>query len=110
MLPIMKPMVCIGPPLPSRKPPPHGIRHCQRYVPALFRRHEAELLHECGPEVQGEVPHAELLNSAVLGEATGTNTCRPGIANVCPTLHVFQESIVANVLAGPRGWPTVLNC
>ena len=46
----------------------------------------------------------------MLGEATGTNTCRPGIANVWPTLHDFQESIVANVLAGPSGWPTVLNC
>ncbi len=30
MLPVMYPMVCMGPPNPSRKPPPHGTRHCQK--------------------------------------------------------------------------------
>ena len=30
MLPVMKPNVCMGPPNPSMKPPPHGTRHCQK--------------------------------------------------------------------------------
>ena len=30
MLPVMKPIVCMGPPNPVTKPPPHGTRHCQK--------------------------------------------------------------------------------
>jgi hypothetical protein len=30
MLPVMKPIVCMGPPFPSRKERPQGTKHCQR--------------------------------------------------------------------------------
>ena len=30
MLPVMYPIVCMGPPNPSTKPPPQGTRHCQK--------------------------------------------------------------------------------
>ena len=67
MLPIMKPSVCIGPPLPSRNPPPQGTKHCQRNVPVVFGVMKLNLITACGPEVQGDVPQALLLNKAVLG-------------------------------------------
>src|SRR5690348_7072243 len=48
---------------------------------------------ECGPDVQGETPHRLLAESRGPGEATGTNRCRAGIANVCPTVQPAQPSI-----------------
>src|SRR5215471_5964559 len=64
-----------------------------------------------GPEagVQGEVPH-RLFCWLVGGEATGTNTPRSGIANVCPTLQSSHELITETVRSGPIGWPAFLNC
>ena len=110
MLPIMKPSVCIGPPLPYRKPPPHGTKHCQRNVPVVFGVMKLNFTMECGPEVHGDAPHALLLKSAVTGEAIGTNTCRLGIANVCPTVQLLQELTTEYTRGGPSGCPTVLNC
>src|SRR5216683_198238 len=103
MLPIMKPRVCIGPPLPSRKPPPHGTKHCQRNVPVVFGVKKLNFITECGPAVQGESLHAALLKSSVLGDAIGTNTCRLGIANVWPTLQCDQELTTDSILGGPSG-------
>ena len=39
----------------------------------------------------GESLHRLFADSWAFGEATGTNTPRPGIANVCPTLQSDHE-------------------
>ncbi len=49
MLPVMKPMVCIGPPNPSMNPPPHGTRHCQKYWPVVFGDMKLKVTVSCGP-------------------------------------------------------------
>ena len=84
MVPVMNPMVCIGPPNPSRKPPPHGSRHCQMYVPGWRGVRKLNVSVTCGPEVHGEVAHRSAVSG---GEAIGTLTFSAGIENVCATLH-----------------------
>src|SRR6266700_4073988 len=44
----------------------------------------------CGPDVHGETLHSELAESSAFGEATGTNTCRDGMAKVWPTVQPAQ--------------------
>ena len=80
----MKPRVCIGPLLPSMKPPPQGTKHCHRKVPLWDGLMKLNFTSEYGPEegVQGDEPQRV---AEALGEATGTNRPRLGIANVCPT-------------------------
>ena len=81
MLPVMNPMVCMGPPNPSMKPPPHGTRHCQKYVPVALGVKKLNVIVSCGPEVHGEVPHRVAVSD---GDAIGTFRLMPGIENVCP--------------------------
>src|ERR1700685_1284382 len=69
MLPVMYPIVCMGPPNPSRKPPPHGTRHCQKYVPAVRGVMKLKVIVMCGPAVHGELAHRFAVR---LGEAIGT--------------------------------------
>src|SRR5580658_3052658 len=88
MLPVMKPIVCMGPPNPSTKPPPHGTRHCQKYSPGIFGVLKLNVIVWCGPEVHGEVPHRFAVSP---GEPIGTFSPMPGIENVCPTLQPDQE-------------------
>src|SRR5690348_391087 len=86
-------MVCIGPPLPSMKPPPHGTRHCQRKMPLCRGALKLNDSTAWGPEVHGDTPHRLLAESRAFGEATGTNTCSAGIANVWPTVQPAQPLI-----------------
>src|SRR5215472_9011421 len=88
MLPVMKPKVCIGPPKPSMKPPPHGTRHCQKYVPGLLGVMKLKVMVRCGPAVHGDVPHKFAVSDGV---AIGTLRLMLGIENVCPTLQPDQE-------------------
>ena len=57
MLPVMNPIVCMGPPKPSMKPPPQGILHCQKYSPVARGVLKLNVTVVCGPEVHGDVPH-----------------------------------------------------
>src|SRR5215469_135140 len=90
MFPVMKPMVCIGPPNPSMNPPPHGTRHCQKYTPLVRGDMKLKVTVSCGPEVHGEVPHRLAVSDGV---AIGTFRLMPGMENVCPTLQPDQELI-----------------
>src|SRR5580698_2774920 len=95
MLPVMNPKVCMGPPKPSMKPPPHGIRHCQKYVPARRGVMKLKVMVSCGPEVHGDVPHRVAVSD---GEPMGTLRPTAGIENVCPTLQPVQELSTVNGL------------
>src|SRR5215471_15824092 len=53
-----------------------------------------------GPDVQGDTPHRLLAESRAFGEATGTNTCSAGIANVWPTVQPAQELITETLRVG----------
>ena len=77
----MKPSVDMGPPLPSRNPPPQGTRHCQTKTPALAGVLKLKLFTVWGPLVHGDVPHRFGFN----GAAIGTLSPSPGIAKVCCT-------------------------
>src|SRR5690348_2278164 len=93
-------MVCIGPPLPSIKPPPHGTRHCQRKMPPCRGVTKLNDSTACGPEVQGDTPHRLLAESRAFGEATGTNRCSAGIAKVWATVQPAQELITETFRGG----------
>ena len=71
------------------KPPPHGTKHCHRKVPLWDGLVKLNFTSEYGPEegVQGDEPQRGVAES-IVGEATGTNRPRLGIANVCPTVAV----------------------
>ena len=60
-----------------------------------------------GPDTQGELPHSDADAS---GEPTGTNRCRLGIANVCPTAQCAQPLRVGVTCTGPIGLLVSLNC
>src|SRR6266487_340730 len=84
----------MGPPLPSRNPPPHGTRHCQRNTPAWsgVMKLKVSLAYGLPLVTHGDSPHRLFADSCAFGEATGTYRPRPGIANVCPTLQSDHES------------------
>src|SRR5437764_13544252 len=90
------------------KPPPQGTKHCQRHTPAGRGLMKLNFSSEYGPE---EGVHGDELHSwaEALGEATGTNRPRLGIANVCPTEQCAHELMTDTVRAGPSGLP-LLNC
>src|SRR5437763_17167745 len=93
-------MVCIGPPKPSRKPLPHGTRHCQRKVPLWLGALKLSDSTAWGPDVQGDSLHRLLAESSALGEATGTNTCSDRIANVWPTVQPAQPLMTETRFVG----------
>src|SRR5215470_4257503 len=99
----------MGPPLPSMKPPPQGTKHCQRNEPPYAGVLKLNFSKAYGPDVHGDCPHSEFADSTGPGEATGTNRCRLGIANVCPTLQPDQPLINDSVLVTPLGWFVSLN-
>src|ERR1039457_7595725 len=68
MLPVMNPIVCMGPPNPSRKPPPHGTLPCQKNSPTARGVVKMNLITVCGPEVHGESLHRLAVSG---GEAIG---------------------------------------
>src|SRR5277367_2240808 len=105
MLPVMKPMVCMGPPNPSMKPPPHGTRHCQKYSPPVLGVRKLKVIVLRGPEVQGDVPHRV---AASPGEAIGTFRLIAGIENVCPTLQPDQELIALTGLPSTSATPPIV--
>src|ERR1700739_2919426 len=90
MLPVMKPMVCIGPPNPSTKPPPHGTRHCQKQSPVVRGVLKLKVTTSRGPDVHGEVPQRFAVSD---GEAIGIFRLMLGIENVCATLQPDHELI-----------------
>src|ERR1700759_5763374 len=83
----------MGPLLPSMNPPPQGTRHCQRKTPAWsgVTKLKVSLAYGLPLGTHGEELHRLFAESWAFGEATGTNTPSPGIANVCPTLQSDQE-------------------
>src|SRR5215469_3454135 len=89
-------------------PPPHGTKHCHRKVPVCDGLVKLNFSTEYGPweGVQGEEGHRL---AEALGEATGTNRPRLGIANVCPTEQDAHESMTDTLRAGPSAFP-LLNC
>src|SRR5947209_20102082 len=91
----------MGPPLPSRKPPPQGTRHCQRKTPpwAGLMKLNVSLAYGLPPGVHGESLHRLFAERLAFGVATGTYRLRPGIANVCPTLQSDQELMTEVVLS-----------
>src|SRR5215831_8720135 len=94
-------MVCIGPPLPSMKPPPHGTKHCQRKVtPAVSGTLKLNVITEWGPDVHGETLHRLLAESLAFGEAIGTYRPRDGIAKVCATVQPAQPLITETRFVG----------
>src|SRR6185437_10561916 len=93
-------MVCIGPPLPSMKPPPHGTKHYQRKMPPFRGALKLNVSTAWGPDVQGETLHRLLAESSAFGEATGTNRCSAGIAKVWPTVQPAQELITETFRGG----------
>src|SRR5579875_1072473 len=90
----------MGPPLPSMKPPPHGMKHCQRIWPGVLgdMKLNFSMLYAPSLGTQGEVPQAYL-----------SNTPRLGIANVCATLQTAQELITETFLAAVSALP-LRNC
>src|SRR5271166_2132030 len=102
MLPVMKPRVCMGPPKPSMKPPPQGIRHCQKYSPAILGVTKLNVIVVCGPEVHGDVPHRFAVSG---GEPIGTLRLMLGMENVCATLQPDQEFSTVNGL--PSSYATL---
>src|SRR5438132_1440166 len=105
----------MGPLLPSRKPPPQGTRHCQRNTPPWsgVMKLKVSLAYGLPLGTHGEELHRLFAESWAFGEATGTNTPRPGIANVCPTLQSDHElmigvvSLVTYSLPCWSNWDTV---
>src|SRR5215472_16849863 len=102
----------MGPPLPSTKPPPHGTKHCQRKMPPVFGVRKLNVTTECGEfpssavaPTHGPAAHRALFSATVGGEATGTFTPRPGIANVCCTEQSAHESNVETEVTGPYVFP-----
>ena len=85
----------MGPLLPSRKPPPQGTRHCQRKTPAWpgVMKLKVSLAYGLPFMTHGDSLHRLFADNSAFGEATGTYTPRPGIANVCPTLQSDHESM-----------------
>src|ERR1700677_2768280 len=67
------------------------MKHCQRKVPPFAGVMKLNVITWCGPLVHGEVPHRLLFSFSVVGEAMGTLRPRPGMANVCWTLHPEYE-------------------
>src|SRR5579875_717312 len=81
------------------------MKHCQRKVPPCFGVMKLNVTTVCGAfasselfATQGEVPHRLLFSASVVGDATGTFSPSPGIANVCCT----EQS--AHVLNTEKGW------
>ena len=90
MVPVMNPIVCMGPPNPSRKPPPQGTLHCQKKLPAVRGVRKLKFTTLCGPDVHGDMPHRAAVSD---GDFIGTFKLRAGIENVCPTLQPDHELI-----------------
>src|SRR5580700_567357 len=65
--------------------------HCQLNVPPAAGVLKLNVTTWCGPLVHGEVPHRLLFAFSDVGEAIGTLMPRPGMVNVCWTLHCAQE-------------------
>src|SRR5580704_1928136 len=86
-------MVAMGPPLPSRNPPPQGTRHCQRKSPPWtgLMKLNVSLAYGLPLGVHGEELQRLFAESWAFGEATGTYRFMPGMANVCPTLQLAHE-------------------
>src|SRR5215831_19883523 len=93
----MYPIVCMGPPNPATKPPPHGTRHCQKYWPVDFGVMKLNCITRYGtwagvPGRHGDVGHSPGLSDWISpGVAIGTFTLMAGIENVCPTLQPDHE-------------------
>src|ERR1700683_2258572 len=92
----------MGPPLPSREPAPHGIRHCQRKMPpcAGLMKLNVSLAYGLPCGVHGEELHRLFAERLAFGDATGTYRFMPGIAKVCPALqlaHALMTDVVSPV-------------
>src|SRR5215468_3151145 len=102
----------MGPLLPSRKPPPHGTRHCQRNTPAWsgVMKLKVSLAYGLPCVTHGEELHRLFAERSAFGEATGTNTPSSGIANVCPTLQSDHPLMSGVVLLVTYSLPCWSNC
>src|SRR5215467_12103061 len=101
----------MGPPKPSRKPPPHGMMHCQRNTPVPWVL-KLKVSSAYGlPDVwHGESLHRLFADRSAFGVATGTKTPSSGIANECPTVQSAQVSIVLVELLVTYSLPCWSNC
>src|SRR5260370_24100222 len=103
----------MGPLLPSRNPPPQGMRHCQRNTPGWLGAMKLNVSSAYAPPelgVHGDEPHRLFSEFCALGEGTGTYRFRLRIANVCPTLPSAHELTDDIVCACPMASLPLLNC